>query len=113
MIDKNEFNLVEIKNRIVAIVKFGLAGFSHDGMKSGEYFQVTIDPKMVSPSSEYIRFGNYPGDEIIGWQKAQSITIIEILGSWGEDEDSPVLRYASKSDVKMLANTNIVENYIK
>ena len=45
-----------------------------------EFYQVTIDPNMVSPSGEYIRFGQYHGDEIQGWQRVLTMTICEVLG---------------------------------
>jgi len=43
---------------------------------------VTIDPKCTSPSGKFIRFGHNPGDEILGWQKADMLTVVEILGKW-------------------------------
>lgn len=58
------------------------------GTKAGTYFQVTIDPAMVSPSGEYIRFGG-DGDEIHGWQRVDAMTICEILGEYAEDGTYP------------------------
>lgn len=96
----NELHITEIKEKIVAIVKFGPAGFPSDGTKAGEYFQVTIDPHLISPSGEFIRFGNNNGDEIIGWQRSEAITIVEILGSYG-DSDTPLLAYGDLGSVLM------------
>lgn len=99
-----ELQVQTVSNRIVAIVSFGPRGFTTDGFKPGEYFQVTIDPKKVSPSGEYIRFGTYPADEIVGWQRCEAITICEVLGEWPHEEETcPALSFGSASGVTMLA----------
>lgn len=51
------------------------------------YFQVTIDPDNVSPSETYIRFGETPGDEIIGWQEIELLEIVETLAVADENGD--------------------------
>jgi hypothetical protein len=71
----------------VAIVMFGPATPT-SGMRPAEYYQVTIDPAHCSPSGEYIRFGLYKGDEIHGWQRADAMTVVEVLGE-GEATDDP------------------------
>jgi len=76
--------ICDIEKKCVAIVRFGPSGFITDGQRAGEYFQVTIDPARLSPSKEYIRFGqdsngNGMGDEIHGWQRCASMCVIEIL----------------------------------
>ena len=86
-----------------AIVMFGRAS-AVSGMKAGEYYQVTIDPNMCSPSGEYIRFGHYKGDEITGWQRVDAMTICERLSESTEaphelegysvDVDASVLMWA-------------------
>ena len=75
----------EITGKCVAIVKFGPAGFDTDGMRPAEYYQVTIDPKWVSKSGDYIRFGMSTGDEIQGWQRIKALTVIEILAEYGSE----------------------------
>ncbi len=75
----------EITKKIVAIVRFGPAGAETDGIRPGEYFQVTVDPDHFSSSKEYIRFGMNDGDEITGWQKAKMITVVDVLAEWPED----------------------------
>ena len=97
----NEIQITEIKQKIVAIVKFGPAGFATDGTNPGEYYQVTISPEFISPSGEFIRFGQTNGDEITGWQRAEAITIIEILGLWRIEFDEPVLKYGTLGVVNM------------
>lgn len=74
-------NLIEteICRKILAIVCFGPA-LPVTGLRPAEYYQVTIDPNMCSPSGMYIRFGFHYGDEITGWQRVQAMTIVEILG---------------------------------
>jgi hypothetical protein len=104
----NEMKISDIRERIVAIVKFGPAGFSTDGTHAGEYFQVTIDPQKISPSGEFIRFGATNGDEIVGWQRAAAITIVEVLGSFG-CEDTPLLEYGTANLVQMPILTKVEE----
>lgn len=100
----NPLGVTEVKERIVAIVRFGPGGFAQDGMRPGEYYQVTIDPRQISPSGKYIRFGNFPGDEIVGWQRCEAMSIEEVLGSWPEDqEEPPKLTYGVAGVVTMLA----------
>lgn len=79
----------EIKNKCVAIVKFGPAGFQTDGFAPGEYYQVTLDPTCVSKSGEYIRFGHNPGDEIHGWQRIMALSVVEILADWEDPLNPP------------------------
>lgn len=91
----------EITKKCVAIVKFGPAGSPTDGFRAAEYFQVTIDPETISPSGEFIRFGQAPGDEIMGWQRAAAITVVEILGYWHESGLPPELVYGTAGRVTM------------
>ncbi|MDD4971853.1 MAG: hypothetical protein PHT07_20705 [Paludibacter sp.] len=80
-----EMSSIDVTKKIVAIVLFGRPT-QVSGFRAGEYFQVTIDPAMVSPSGEYIRFGKNQGDEIMGWQRVDALTILEVLGEWDGDE---------------------------
>ena len=99
-----EIPIQEVREKIVAIVKFGPAGFESDGMKPGEYFQVTIDPACISPSGEFIRFGHHQGDEIMGWQRTKALSMLEVLGKW-EGNEPPVLRYGDASVVTLMLPT--------
>lgn len=81
----------DIEKKAIAIVKFGPAGFPTDGIRPAEYFQVTIDPKWVSKSGDYIRFGQSPGDEIMGWQRVKALTVVEILVEYEGEEPPPVI----------------------
>ena len=83
-----EMGQFTFKERIRAIMCFGPATPT-TGFRAGDYYQVTIDPNMCSPSGEYIRFGAYQGDEIQGWQRVAAMTVVEDLGP---------------SDVAMVAN---------
>ena len=69
----------------VGIVRFG-PETPTGGLRPAEYYQVTIDPLMVSPSGEFIRFGENPGDEIKGWQRISAMTVLESLGEWNDDQ---------------------------
>lgn len=72
-----------LNKKCIAIVMFGPAT-PMSGLRPAEYYQVTIDPSHVSPSGDYIRFGENRGDEINGWQRVEAMTICEILGEWQE-----------------------------
>ena len=55
-----------------------------DGVQNpGLLFQVIIDPKKVN--GEFIRLGDYGGDELTGWKRWENIDIVHILGTLGED----------------------------
>lgn len=79
---------MEVKKKCRAIVQFGPATKT-SGLRAGEYFQVTLDPAMVSPGGDYIRFGVTPGDEIQGWQRIDALTICEVLGIYADDGTYP------------------------
>lgn len=81
----------KITKKSVCIVKFGPAGFSTDGVRPAEYFQVTIDPRYVSKSGDYIRFGQTAGDEIIGWQRVGALTVVEVLAEFEDDQPPAVV----------------------
>lgn len=101
----NDIAVQEVRERIVAIVRFGPGGFPTDGCRPGEYYQVTIDPRCISPSGRYIRFGGAPGDEIVGWQRCEAMSIEEVLGQWPEDQaEPPKLQYGQQHSVPMLIN---------
>lgn len=84
--DKVQMEDAKIAKKMLAIVQFGPASTT-SGFRAAEYYQVTIDPNMVSPSGEFIRFGLYPNDEIQGWQRVAAMTIAEVLG----EQDAPLL----------------------
>ena len=84
----------EIQKKCVALVKFGPATET-DGFRPAEYFQVTIDPKKVSKSGEFIRFGMNPGDEIMGWQRVAALTLVEILADWEDDDTPPTMHFGN------------------
>lgn len=83
----------EITKRCVAIVYFGLDRTEEGplpfgiGHVPGQFFQVTLSPDRVSPSGEFIRCGDFPGDELMGWQRTEMLIAAEILGFW--DGDTP------------------------
>lgn len=79
---------IDISKKCVCIVKFGPAT-PVDGFKVAEYYQVTIDPAKASKGGEFIRFGDYPGDEILGWQRIKAMTILEVIGEYKADGSFP------------------------
>lgn len=98
--DTVEMEWTDIKERCVAIVCFGPATVT-TGMAPGHYYQVTIDPAQISPSGDFIRFGNSKGDEIVGWQRCGALTVVEVLGTW-DSSDPPVMKYGTQGFVTML-----------
>ena len=84
----------DIRERIVAIVQFGPPTGSN-GLNAGQYYQVTIDPRRFSPDGEYIRFGSYDGDEIMGWQKAECIYVISHLADWPYPQNDRLLQWGT------------------
>jgi hypothetical protein len=98
MVGKEMTKISDITTKCVAIVRFGPSGLPTDGIKAGEYFQVTIDPDQCSPSGEFIRFGPSPGDEIVGWQRCEALCVVEVLGEWDGDTP-PLMRYGSMSGI--------------
>lgn len=95
----NAMEIQDVTEKLIVIVRFGPAGSPSDGMRAGEYYQVTISPEHISPSGDYIRFGSHPGDEIVGWQRAAALTIVEVLGVWPDDGKEPLLQYGSQGSV--------------
>lgn len=106
-------NVIEMKDctfdkKVVAIVQFGPAT-SVSGFRPAEYYQVTIDPCKVSADGGFIRFGTNPGDEIVGWQRIEALTVCEVLGEWTKDENaegdsSPVMLYGSGVTMRVVQN---------
>jgi hypothetical protein len=80
----------DITERIVAIVRFGPPTAS-DGFRPAEYYQITIDPQRFSPCGAFIRFGTYPGDEIMGWQRADCLYVMSEIAKWPDEIDNPAL----------------------
>ena len=65
--------LSDIKRATVAIV-------SLKNLRAGEYFKVTLDPKMLSPGGQFVRFGEvHTGDELQGLYRADDVVIEEVL----------------------------------
>jgi len=79
MSESVNMDTVTLTKRTRAIVCFGPAT-PMSGMRAAEYYQVVIDPDMVSPGGDYIRFqGDQNGNEIHGWQRVGALTICEVL----------------------------------
>lgn len=71
---------IEIAGIVRAIVQFGPATPT-SGFRGGEYFQCVIDPNMLSPGGDFIRFDvGFQGGELHGWQRVEALTVCEVLG---------------------------------
>ncbi|WP_250518611.1 hypothetical protein [Caballeronia sp. ATUFL_M1_KS5A] len=78
----------------VAIVSFEqdernakmFAGLGHPVPRVVTY-SVTMDPARLSPSGEFIRFGQWgdgmgQGDEITGWVRLSDVHVHEVIATW-------------------------------
>jgi hypothetical protein len=91
-------DIVTLSDRVftkktVVIMQFGPATAT-SGFRPGEYFQVTIDPSLVSPDGKFLRFGKNTGDEVVGWQRIDAITLSSVLTEWPHDGE-PEIVYSS------------------
>lgn len=93
---------VEYRTKVRAIVKFGHA-HPKMGERAGEFYQVTIDPNMVSPGGEFIRFGLWDGDEIHGWERVEALTVCEVLGP--DDRKHEGEGYTEEADAVVVLRT--------
>lgn len=94
----------EIKKRSVCIVSFGPFHQNDDGTwplafgcQAGQFYQVTIDPNRCSGTGEFIKCGTFPGDELIGWQLVDGLTVQEVLAEWDGDEP-PIMNFGSLTE---------------
>jgi hypothetical protein len=75
-----ETTIKAFSKKVRAIVAFGQVT-DMTGWRPGQFFQVVIDPNMVSPGGKYIRFDQvFQGGELHGWQHVGSMTVCEVLG---------------------------------
>jgi hypothetical protein len=80
-------NAADIKKRSVCIVCFGPYDELQGVGSPGRFFQVTIDPDKASPDGKFLRLGTFDGDEILGWQLANTLSVCSVLAEW--DGDTP------------------------
>lgn len=79
-----EIGTIELREKVRAIVQFGPATPT-SGMRGGEYFEVVLDPNMLSPGGKYLRMDqSFQPTEIHGWQRVEALTVCEVLGKQGE-----------------------------
>lgn len=111
----NPVDILTLERPIVAIVRFAKPDFlpeaEYEAPRAGKFFQVTIDPKSLSGSKEFIRFGEVHGDEIMGWQEVASIVVEEVLATFTEGQDPPrignmvLVRTLPATEVEKVAET--------
>lgn len=90
---------LEITRKLRAIIMFG-PPTQTSGMRPAEYYQVTLDPNMMSSSGEFIRFDQtFQGGEMHGWQRIECLTICEIFGEAEEYREVPQGYMAEKDAV--------------
>lgn len=95
----------EFTEPTVCIVQFNNPKIEANGPMAGRFFQVTIDPCKLSPDGKFIRLGNNDGDELIGWQLIDWITVMSILGVWTGNE-KPLLQYHPVNKVCLLIDSD-------
>jgi hypothetical protein len=98
----SDFTFTTIQKKCIAIVCFG-PHTDVSGMRPADYYQVTIDPEKISPSSEFIRFGTYMNDEINGWQRCSAMTVVVILAEWDGDTPPEFISFGTKGPTMMKA----------
>lgn len=99
-------NIVDMERQSLgkcrAIVRFG-PETAMGGMRPAEYYQVIIDPNMISPSGKHIRFGMYEGDEIVGWQRVDAMTVCEVIDEKPEGKPLSTMGYSEdRATVEMM-----------
>lgn len=97
----NPIKIQEFKERTVCIVKFENPRMDANGPVPGRFFQVTVDPTKLSPDGRFIRFGANDGDELIGWQRTDWISVETVLGEW-TDGKKPLLEYQPDKGVSLM-----------
>lgn len=65
-------------------------------------YSVTMDPERLSPSGDFIRFGQWndgkgQADEITGWILLDDICVEEVLAEWDGEEFRPAIRSAERA----------------
>ena len=97
---QNAIDITKLERPIVAIVAFAsqIEVSEHGHGYHLPHYQVTIDPKALSPTQEFIRMGEVPGDEITGWQPVNEIVVEEVVAEY----DLPVPRLNDLRGLKML-----------
>jgi hypothetical protein len=58
------------------------------------HFQITLDKSKVSQGGKFIRLGENPGDEVIGWQRRELIVVDEVLGQKQGEQVIPLAKAA-------------------
>ena len=55
--------------------------------------QVVIDPSKIRtlPRGDLIRLGDYPGDEAVGWQRIETIELLDTIGAATFDPETKTL----------------------
>tara|TARA_R110000796_G_scaffold215784_2_gene331805 strand:- start:572 stop:910 length:339 start_codon:yes stop_codon:yes gene_type:complete len=84
----------EITTPIIALVHFLNEEMIEQAGGRLVHYSVTLYPSkdgrtQLSPSSEFIRFGDVQGDEIQGWQPASNIAMDETLFTYDGMESVP------------------------
>lgn len=90
----------KLQRPVIAIVSYVESPQMPTFPRSGRFYQVTIDPRAVSPSGEFIRFGGIHGDEIMGWQEIADLQVEEVLAEYAPDQALP---YIQGNTIEILA----------
>ena len=80
----------KIGKPVRAVVMFGPPSAT-SGFRAGEFYEVILDPNMLSPGGDYIRFDQtFQKTEIHGWQRVEGLTLCEILEDAEPYKEPPV-----------------------
>lgn len=79
---------IEITAPTKAIICIGIP--TESMQKFGVYFETVLDPQMLSPAGDMLRFEQpLQGGEVHGWQRVAELTVIELLGAPGDTYKTP------------------------
>lgn len=96
---------ITITSKKRVILQFGPPSIT-SGFRTAEYFEAILDPNMLSPGGDYIRFDQrIQNCELHGWQRVAALTVCEVLGDAPEYKVAPIEGYEvdDKAVIRIMA----------
>lgn len=100
----NIIDVTKLERPILAIIRLKPENLEQRTMAAvlTPYYQVTIDPARLSPSQEFIEFGQAIGDQLVGWRPVEDVIVEEVLGEYAEGFEPPKhVTYQAGQQVKL------------
>lgn len=84
MATENEIDVKSLKRPLLAIIRLRSENKERRDLAGvlTPYYRVTLDPINLSPSQEFIRFGDTHGDELMGFRPTEDIVVEEVIGEY-------------------------------